>query len=303
MNNAKQTQNKTQNQRRARIWFYLLPFIFYLLPAFIGCTKKSELILAKIDGEKITLEEFQKLLDNAPYQLQDYLATDTGRKQYLDAMVKEKMVSVAARKEGIAKRPAVKKQLAELEKRLKDNYEKLKNEIVVNELLKEKVILGDSDVSNYYEKHKEEFEKPTELKVSHILLATEDDAARLLTRLKKGEEFAKLAKEHSVDKMTAEKGGELGFFRKRQYVKEFEDAAFRLKKVGDISNIVKTPLGYHIIKLTDRKQLKPQKLEDSELEIKEILQKEKLDRYLDGLSKKYKPTINYELLVNPKLNG
>ncbi|MBI5574015.1 MAG: peptidylprolyl isomerase [Elusimicrobia bacterium] len=277
----------------------LLTTYYSLLTVSIGCSKKSGKILAQVGSEKITVEEFEKTVENAPYTLQEYLSTEIGRKQYLDAMLKEKTILVAAKSQGIQKRPAVKKQLLEIEKRLKDNYEKLKNEIIMNELLKEKVVLGDSEVKDYYEKHKEEFEKPTEIKVSHILLPTDEDAKKIMERLKKGEDFAKLAKENSTDKTTAVKGGDLGFFGRRQYVKEFEEAAFNLKKIGDISDIIKTPLGYHIIKLTDRKQLKPQKLDDVETEIKQVLQKEKLDKWLNEISKKYKANVNYELLTKP----
>lgn len=261
-----------------------------------GCSKKTGKILASVGSEKITVEEFDKAVENAPYTLQDYLSSDIGRKQYLDAMLKEKMVLVAAKGQGIQNRPAVKKQLAEIEKRLKDNYEKLKNEILMNELLKEKVVLGDSEVKDYYEKHKEEFEKPFEMKVSHILVPTEEEAGKIMEMIKGGGDFSKLAKEHSSDKMTSSKGGDLGFFGRRQYVKEFEDAAYKLKKIGEVSGVTKTPLGYHIIKLTGIKQLKPQKFEEVEPEIKQVIQKDKLDKWLDEISKQYKANINYELL-------
>lgn len=279
--------------------FLLFVSCYSLFAISIGCSKKSGNILAQVGSEKITVDEFEKAVENAPYTLQEYLSTDIGRRQYLDAMLKEKTVLVAAISQGIQSRPAVKKQLSEIEKRLKDNYKKLKNEIIMNELLKEKVVLGDSEVKDYYEKHKEEFEKPTEIKVSHILLSTNEDANKIAEKIKKGEDFAKLAKENSIDKTTAVKGGDLGFFGRRQYVKEFEDAAFKLKKTGEISEIVKTTLGYHIIKLTDRKQIKPQKVEDVETEIKQVLQKEKLDKWLDEISKKYKADVNFELLTRP----
>ncbi|MDD5688049.1 MAG: peptidylprolyl isomerase [Elusimicrobia bacterium] len=275
------------------LWiFVFLSFSFFLF----GCSNKSEKVLAKVGSEKITLSEFQQMLQSAPPNLQDYLSTDIGRKQYLDALLKEKMVLIAAKKQGIQNRPAVKKNLAELEKRLKDNYIKLKDETLVDEFVKEKTALGDTEVKDYYEKHKDDFENPSELKVSHILLPTENDAKNILERIKKGEDFQKLAKELSIDKMTAQKGGDLGFFGKRQYVKEFEDAAYNIKKIGDVSDVVKTPLGFHIIKLTDKKQLKAKKLEEVETEIKQVIQKEKLDKWMEDISKQYKPEINYELL-------
>ncbi|MFH1540563.1 MAG: peptidylprolyl isomerase [Elusimicrobiota bacterium] len=279
----------------------ILFFTICLLPIFVGCSKKivSGKVLVQVGGEKITVEEFEKAIEGAPYTMREYLSTDVGRKQYLDAMVKEKIVLVDAKNQGIQNRPQVKEQISEIEKRLKDNYKKLKNEIIVNELLKEKVVLGDSDVKNYYELHKEEFEKPTELKISHILLSTDEDVKKIIKRINNGEDFSKLAKENSIDKITALKGGDLGFFKRRQYVLEFEEAAFNLKRIGDISDVVKTPLGYHVIKLIDRRQLKPQKIEDIETEIKQSIQKEKLDKWINEVAKKYKANINYELLTKP----
>jgi len=280
-------------------WFFILSITFCLSTIFFGCSKKSGKILAQSDGEKITTDDFENTIENAPPALQDYLTTEAGRRQYLDAMVKEKVVLVAAKSQGIQNRAAVKKQLAEIEKRLKDNYEKLKNEIIMDELLKEKVALNDTEIKDYYDKHKSEFENPTQIRVSHILLVTEQDAGKVLDMLRKGGDFAALAKKYSIDKVSAAKGGDLGFFGRRQYVEEFENAAFNLKNIGDVSGVVKTPLGFHIIKLTGIKHLKPQKLEDAGTEIKQVLQKEKLDKWIDDTSKQYKIKINYELLANP----
>ena len=93
--------------------------LFLLITISIGCSKKSGKILAQVGNEKITVEEFEKAVENAPYTLQEYLSTDIGRKQYLDAMLKEKTVLVAAKSQGIQSRPAVKKQLSEIENDLK----------------------------------------------------------------------------------------------------------------------------------------------------------------------------------------
>ncbi|MBN1383461.1 MAG: peptidylprolyl isomerase [Elusimicrobia bacterium] len=298
MKNTEQTRNKTRN--RHEIWkclglFLLLPTAYCLLTVFTGCSKKSGQVLARVGSEKITVEEFEKLLANESYALRDYLSTEVGQRQYLDALVKEKVALVAARKQGIHKRPDIKKQLSELEKRLEENYRRMKDKILTDAIIEQKIALGDSDVEKYYEEHKEEFENPTELKVSHILLGSRGDAENVLARIKKGESFSKLAKEVSIDKMTASKGGDLGFFGRREYVKEFEDAAFKLKKNGDISDVVETPLGYHIIKLVDKRRLKAQKMEDVEMQIRRVLQKEKVDKWMEDASEKYKPKINEKL--------
>ena len=85
------------------------------------------------------------------------------------------------------------------------------------------------------------------IKCSHILVKKQSEAIAIIDRLKKGESFANLARELSTDKGSGKRGGELGLFGRGVMVKNFEDAAFKLKK-GEISEPVKTEFGYHIIK-------------------------------------------------------
>jgi peptidyl-prolyl cis-trans isomerase C len=85
------------------------------------------------------------------------------------------------------------------------------------------------------------------IKCSHILVKKQSEATSILDRLKKGESFANLARELSIDRGSAKKGGDLGLFGRGVMVRAFEEAAFRLSK-GEISRPVKTEFGYHIIK-------------------------------------------------------
>ena len=85
------------------------------------------------------------------------------------------------------------------------------------------------------------------IKCSHILVKKQSEAMAVLERLKKGESFANLARELSVDRGSGKKGGDLGLFGRGVMVKPFEDAAFKLNK-GEVSQPVKTEFGYHIIK-------------------------------------------------------
>ena len=85
------------------------------------------------------------------------------------------------------------------------------------------------------------------VKCSHILVAKQSEALAILSRIKAGEKFGKLAKELSIDTGSAKKDGNLGYFTKGKMVKPFEDAAFKLQ-VGEISDPVKSEYGYHIIK-------------------------------------------------------
>ena len=90
-----------------------------------------------------------------------------------------------------------------------------------------------------------------EVKASHILVKTRSEAEKLLGELKKGASFSTLAQQHS-ECPSRKKGGDLGWFGRGKMVPEFEKAAFSLKK-GELSDIVKTQFGYHIIKVTDTK--------------------------------------------------
>ena len=88
------------------------------------------------------------------------------------------------------------------------------------------------------------------IKCSHILVQKQGEALAVLERLKNGESFANIAKGLSIDRGSAKRGGDLGYFSRGMMVKPFEDAAFKLEK-GQMSEPVKTKFGYHIIKRLD----------------------------------------------------
>jgi parvulin-like peptidyl-prolyl isomerase/Tfp pilus assembly protein PilF len=111
----------------------------------------------------------------------------------------------------------------------------------------------DEDLLTYFEKNIAQYDQPEEIRASHILVEDEKEAEDVLKQLKQGADFAELAKGYSTDTATAENGGDLGWFGRRKMVPEFEEVAFALE-IGETSGIVKTDYGYHIIKLTDRKE-------------------------------------------------
>ena len=86
------------------------------------------------------------------------------------------------------------------------------------------------------------------IKCSHILVKKHSEALQILERIKKGESFADLARELSIDRGSGKRGGDLGFFGRGQMVKPFEEAAFKLNKGGLTNEPVRTQFGYHIIK-------------------------------------------------------
>ncbi len=165
-----------------------------------------------------------------------------------------------------------------------------------------KVHVSDEDAKAFYDSHPDLFKEPEKIKASHILLKVEantDPAKKeeirkkmegAKKRLEKGEDFAALAKELSQDP-SAEKGGDLGFFEKGKMVKPFEDAAFSLKP-GEVSDIVESPFGFHLIKVFDRQAERTIPYGDSKERIKKYLWRmkfmEQKNVYVEALKKKGK---------------
>lgn len=143
----------------------------------------------------------------------------------------------------------------------------------------------ESDIQSYYKKNADQFKQPEQIKASHILVKVDrnaDEAVKvekkqhildLLNQVREGANFAQLAALHS-DCPSKSRGGDLGYFGRGQMVKPFEEAAFSLK-IGDISDIVETDFGYHIIKLTDQKDAREIPLEEVKDRVKNVIEMER----------------------------
>jgi len=145
----------------------------------------------------------------------------------------------------------------------------------------EKVDLSDEIVKEYFENNKDSFVK---VRASHILVKTEEEGNEVLERLKEGADFAELAATRSIDTQTSIKGGDLGYFTRGSMVEEYKDienAAFSLD-VGEISGLIKTDFGYHIVLVEDRME----SFEDLKDEVIKALKYEKYQEELDRLTKK-----------------
>ena len=151
---------------------------------------------------------------------------------------------------------------------LADLKEDIETNIKIEKLMAKDIEITDDEVKAYYEENKDDYDTAESIEVSHILVEDKETAQKVLDKLEAGEDFADLAKEYSTDESTAENGGELGFIKSGEMVEEFEKAAFALK-VGEISDIVKTDYGYHIITATDYKEAKESTYEESKEDAKE----------------------------------
>ncbi len=223
------------------------------LLALTACSKnasKSEAkkdttpVLATVNGTAITQKQFETELKNLPPQLQPMAQSPDGRKELLDSMVIREIVYQDAQKQGIESTPDFTERLDEVKK-------KLLVELDLKKKLDSEIKLTDEDLKKVYEQYKEKFKTDEQIRASHILVKDEKTAQEVLDKLKKGGNFADLAKKYSADS-TAEKGGDLGWFDKGKMVPEFDKAAFALKD-GETSGIVKSNFGYHIIKSVGRR--------------------------------------------------
>lgn len=165
----------------------------------------------------------------------------------------------------------------------------LRDDMLVQQAIQEAVVaklsVPDEDVQTYYENNPDQFKESEQVQASHILVLVEPeaeqaikDAARqkideVLAKARDGEDFAELAQEYS-EGPSKDSGGDLGYFSRGQMVPEFEDAAFAMEE-GEISDVVETQFGYHIIKVTGKKPERQVPLEEVEANIRESLLSEK----------------------------
>ncbi len=159
--------------------------------------------------------------------------------------------------------------------------DEIRRSLLVEKLLTQsiRVNIERKQVEEYYEQHKERFQRPPMVRASHILIkiqgdnraAAEQRAKELLARVKGGEDFASLARQFSEDPLTKEKGGDLGFFP--QHPTPLAQAAFHLQD-GEVSEIIESPYGLHILKVTGRRPAGIAPLEEVFDEIREMLEED-----------------------------
>src|SRR5918993_4146160 len=157
--------------------------------------------------------------------------------------------------------------------------------------IRNNITVPEQDIQRAYRQNIDQYSQPEQVRVSHILLNTKGKneaavrarAEDLLKQIKGGADFAALAKAHSQDPVSAAKGGDLDFFAKGRMVPEFEAVAFTLP-VGQLSDLVKTPYGFHIIKVTDKKAAEVQPLDAVRPQITEQLKFERAQTRVQDLA-------------------
>jgi foldase protein PrsA len=152
----------------------------------------------------------------------------------------------------------------------------LRRQLIVEAAIAPDVHVSDADVEDYFNKNHALLDRPEEVRARHMLVADELTANMIETKLKAGDDFATLAKQYSTDPSTKDKGGELGFFGPRQIARPLSDAAFSLP-VGATSAPVRSPFGWHIINVEEKRAAATATLEGSRARILATLTQQQVE--------------------------
>lgn len=203
--------------------------------------------------------------------------TSEQRSRLLDQMVVETVLFQEANRRGLSRDVEVRKLLQEAERQILIGR-------LVELLRKEKAVpVTEAQVAEFYGANKESFKQPASTRASHILVSDFETAKKALERVKGGEPFAKVAEELSTDPSRS-RGGDIGFFSKGQVIPEFEEAAAKLKP-GEMSGVVQTSLGYHILLLTETKPATQKPIEEVKDQIQQGLQSQEGQQAVQAIVK------------------
>lgn len=273
-------------------------------------------VVATVNGDPITLAEFQERFGRTGIKPEQGAELEI-KVEFLNRLIERKMMLVEAQRKRIkVGLPEINKKMealrAEYGKDIKDllasqgvDFEKWKSDIwedimierLIASEVNRRVSVAPSDVRRYYQANSQEFEKPEQVRVRQIVVVTEEEARNVEELLRAGNDFAALAREKSTAP-EAERGGDLGYFAMGEMPAEF-NVVFGLPK-GGISGVVKSPYGFHIFKLEDKRRAGKVGLDEVSKGIAEKLRREKEDarykQWLKELRARTKFEVNYKAL-------
>lgn len=256
-------------------------------------------------------------------QMRDQVVDMTVDKELIDKQLKAKKIDVndsdintrfeSMVKDSGQKLEEIEAMLAKQGVGIKDVKEQIGRQLSLEKLYEADAsykAVTEADVNKFYTDNPQYFQQPEQVQASHILVKVDekaDEAAKkaakekidgILKKVKGGGDFAALAKENS-DCPSKDRGGDLGLFGRGQMVPAFETAAFGMK-VGDISDVVETQFGYHIIKVTDKKEPKTTSLEEAKPKITEFLKGQASSQFANKLRQDLKANAKIEWSASEK---
>jgi peptidyl-prolyl cis-trans isomerase C len=229
-----------------------LPFAALAQPA-AQKSAAADPVMARVDGYAIHGSDVMAQIRRLPQQTQQQMPLEKLVPMMVEALVNTHLLQVAADKDHLQDDPEVKKRLAASEA-------DIVRAVYIERLVAKDV--SDAKLHADYDQAIKTMPPREEIEARHILVKTEAEAKQIVKQLERGTDFARLAKEKSVDPAGKDSGGDLGWFTKDQMVPEFANAAFALKKGAFTKTPVKTRFGWHIIKLVDRRAAPPPSFDD-----------------------------------------
>lgn len=268
----------------------VIPFMVLSLSACsLGCCKNED--VACFNGQKITVSEYIWEIDNLPEHTRASIKTIEDKKEFVERLITQELLVEEALKRGIQNDEAIRYKI--------QNYQRT---LLINELLRREfegmTAVTNEEIKKYYEENIDQFTTEV-VEASHILVRKREDAEMIERLLKRGENFSELAIRYSMGP-SAKSGGSLGKIIRGQMIPDFENALFALEKEGDISSIVETELGFHIIRLDKEKTIEVRPLSEVSGKIRKLItdkkEKEFFESYVEGLKKQINIEINEEVL-------
>lgn len=244
----------------------------------VTCAADKDVVVARVNGEEIRSKDLEEAKKALPPQI---LQQDQGKGKVFEFLrrnfVMARLLVQAAKKEGLEKDELIKKQL-----------EKMKENILAQAYLAK--IVGPAVTEGALKAAYDEYVKnhPKDLKETrarHILVKDEKFAKSIINKLNKGEDFLKLAREHSIDKQSGKEGGDLGYFTKDTMVPAFAAASDQLKPGEIVKAPVQTDFGYHIIRVEDRRKLRPKSFDEMKQELAAKIQNTVAEKAVEKLEK------------------
>ena len=279
------------------VFFGILLFLSFL---FSGCQKSQEKglgekELVRINDVSISLAEFQQMLERQPLEGKMKLLSQKGTRDFLENyVIPREVLYQEAKKNGLDKNKEI---LAKIE----DARRAILIDALLEEVLRGRGEVSQEEIERYYKENQALFTEPQEIKIRHIVVNTESALKEVATKLSQGESFEKLASAYNIGKFK-EDGGNLGYIRRGQLAPpfaQFEEAAFSLRRRGEISEVVSTPYGYHIIRLEDMRGNNLRPLNQVKERIRSFLQpKKKQETYLAYVKEARSKA---KILINEKL--
>ncbi len=244
-----------------------------------GNSSVNEAFVASVNGVNITKDQlYDEMYAQTGQQILDMLIVNELVRQEAKANnieVTEEEIDAELEKQAEASGTTVEDLLNSITQFYGVDEQYLRNDIEhtlrVKKLILPQVEITDEEVRQYYDDNIEQFTTPEQVRASHILVESKEEAEAIIAELQAGADFAQLAREKGTDG-TAPNGGDLNYFGRGEMVKEFEDAVFAME-VGEITEQpVETQFGFHVIMKTDHKQPSVTDFEESEAQIRSRLE-------------------------------